>query len=160
MVTATDETGKEFKDGSINRKDKNGREFPDFDKITHEYVFEAEAWTSNTGKNYFSPPKPQKTGNKTAVMEKMMDKKANQIAHAQDSKEHSIMVSSTMRDAVLIVTTIIAGDPLITKDQGTIKKMIKDWRTWLATNWDLTTDDYEPFPSNDIQMEGYEEMMN
>lgn len=89
------------------------------------------------------------TGNKTAVMEKMMDKKAGQIASAQDSKEHSIRLSSTMRDAVLITTTQISHDGILSKDPLVIKKMIKDWRNWLLTNWDVTTNDFSPFPSSD-----------
>lgn len=93
-----------------------------------------------------------------------MDKKDAQIRAGMDMKEQSIRLASSMRDAVLITTTIMANDSILTSDPGSIKKMIKDWRAWILTNWDVTTADYSPFPSEEPIInigvdEGYEAMM-
>lgn len=111
--------------------------------------------------NLMAPKTQRPQGNRTAGMEKMMDKKAIQIGAAQDNKERGIMTSSTMRMAVDLTVAQISGDPILSKDTAQIKKMIMDWRNWCATRWELTTDNHEPFPSEPVIQvdEGYDSMV-
>jgi len=81
-------------------------------------------------------------GFKAAQIEKVMDKKNESISHFQENKEMGIKVSSTMRDAVLIATSL-------TPDQWqstTMQEEIRFWRQWLWTEWDKTGSDVmQPF---------------
>lgn len=82
-------------------------------------------------------PKPQKQGGvyKSQVIEKAMDKKEASIAKFQDQKEESIRLMSAQRDAVLIVTTLLAGHPqLSTLNEDYIKGEIVKWRDWFLSH--------------------------
>lgn len=79
-----------------------------------------------------------------------MERKQKAIAQSQDRKEEGIMISSTIRDAVLIVTARMAKEDI--KDW---KKEILSVRHWLVENWENTvplkvagTD--VDYPQNDI----------
>ncbi len=65
--------------------------------------------------------------NKTAQMEKVMDKKAENIARSQDNKELGIKTSSTIRMAV---------DCAIAEGKVT-PEAITSWRNWFLKNWDI-----------------------
>lgn len=137
-------------DVSINAKDKSGTPFPNFTTMMTGHTVEGDFWTSSTGKKYLFPPKPQPgvaqgrggagiTGAKSGFgnnISRVMDKKAENIAVAQDNKEHGIKISSTMRDAVLIATTIV-NNSQVEGSAGDMKDLIKSWRKWLWDNWDV-----------------------
>lgn len=164
VAALTDEQGQTNQEVHLNRKSKSGEEFPNFDTLAAGQDIEGEPWKNSAGKSYLFPPKkdkPRPQGNRTAGMEKMMDKKAIQIGAAQDNKERGIMTSSTMRMAVDLTVAQISGDPILSKDTAQIKKMIMDWRNWCATRWELTTDNHEPFPSEPVIQvdEGYDSMV-
>lgn len=134
IIQLSDESGKTYKDVSINRKDKNGIEFPNFDTLRAEDMIEGDFWVSPKGRNYLFPPKPQspKGGN----ISKMMEKKAVLIEKAQDNKELGIMTSSTIRMAVDLVVAQMANDHIIQNaTEADIKGMIKEWRKWLVSEW-------------------------
>lgn len=137
IVQGRDDDGLPYDNASINRKDKNGVLFPNFDEIKEGSIVECEPWKNSSGKWYFFPPKPQKETKGFGGAAKAMETKAKNIEKSMDRKEEGIMTSSTMRDAVLIVTTIIRNDVILCKDEPQIKKMIEDWRQWLLDNWEL-----------------------
>jgi len=76
----------------------------------------------------------------------MMEKKAQGIAKSQERKEIGIELSSTARDATLIVTTFY---PELTqaqyKDEDIKKEWLK-WRKWLRDNFGEASDPTEALP--------------
>lgn len=77
---------------------------------------------------------------KSAAISVAMEKKQEGIERAQENKADSIRTSSTMRDAVLIVTSFFANsvNDLHTEYQDSfIKDKIQEYRTWLLNNWDV-----------------------
>lgn len=132
--------------GTIWKKQKDGTDYPNFDTIIEGAEFEANAWTNPTsGKVSFFAPKLNsganrgQSGARTAQITKAMEKKEQSIEKFQDNKEFSIKTSSTMRDAVLIVT---ARDFIKTATDEEIEREITKWRNWLLKNWEVNlTDD-------------------
>jgi len=64
-----------------------------------------------------------------------MEVKAQNIAKAQENKELSIQISSTARDATLIVTTFYKD---LTDEEIKVKWL--EWREWLSNNFDPRED--------------------
>lgn len=88
-------------------------------------------------------PRPQGGAARGAAISQAQDRKERAISTAQQNKEEGIKVSSTARDATLIVTTFY---PELSKKEAAEKsKMITDewtkWRKWFMDNWDAS----EPF---------------
>ena len=81
-------------------------------------------------------------GFKQAQIEKSMETKAQYISKAQDNKENSIKVASTIRMAVDIATSL-------TPEQWhgtTMQETIRFWREWLWLEWDKTgSEEMPPF---------------
>lgn len=80
-------------------------------------------------------PKPAGKGN--AAIGKAMDKKAENIAVAQDRKEQAIILAATMRDATLLT---VEQCKQITKGGETVgfegmKTIWLEWRKWLTINY-------------------------
>ena len=79
---------------------------------------------------------------RTAQMEKVMEKKEASISKFQDNREHSVKVAATMRDAVLIATSL-------TPDQWqstTMQEEVRFWREWLWNEYDnVGSDTMKPF---------------
>jgi len=71
-----------------------------------------------------------------------MDRKEKSIEKAQDSKELSIKIASTIRMAV---------DLAIAENRPTEDNILK-WRKWAWENWDAKDTDFAPFP-DDISYE-------
>lgn len=121
-------------------------DFPNFDKLMNGHDVEGDlvpAKDPKYGPTLYPlyPPKPVQTtqGGRSGgfgVISKAMDKKAENIAIAQDNKEWGIKVSSTMRDAVLIATTI-TNNSHVEPSSGDMKDLILHWRKWLLDNWDV-----------------------
>ena len=123
-----------FPDVSINRKNKKGEVFPNFDGIQAGREVEGHIWKSDAGKVYLFAPKPEgSTPTRSAgAITKAMDKKAENIAVAQDNKEKGIMTSSTIRMAVDIALAESTGLPF---DVGVFKGRVREWRKWLIAEW-------------------------
>lgn len=151
-------------DVSINRVNKKGETFPNFDAITLQATIEGNLWKSSTGKAYLFAPQVKKGNFGGAMPAQLMKKKEEGIRAAQENKSESIKVSSTMRDAVAITLAQMSADIILSKDPGAIKSMVKEWRLWLWKNWDIdVTDVSEPFPSEptiQLEDESLEEMFN
>jgi len=127
-----------FPEVSINRKNKKGELFPNFDGIQASREVEGHIWSSPAGKVYLFAPSPENAARPTrspSAINKAMDKKADNIALAQDNKEKGIMTSSTIRMAVDIALAESAGLPF---DVGVFKGRVKVWRDWLIAEWDNT----------------------
>ncbi len=78
---------------------------------------------------------------KTAQAKEVVDYKDQKIGKRMDDKEFSIMVSSTMRDAVQLAIAEI-------KDIRTLNNLEQDilkWRQWLLNNWGVDPKDVPPF---------------
>lgn len=142
IATLIQEDGSKLNEVSINKVNKKGEVFPNFDNLMPGQEVEGEFWTSDKDKNYLFAPKVGKTGNSGAFKQKMisdtMDRKETSISKFQDNKEMSIRLASAQRDAVLIVTQIA-------QEQGdeAIEKAIIKWRNWfLSANF---TKDVPPF---------------
>ncbi len=136
LVVGGTEAGAEYHEVSINRLSKKGVAFPGFDDIKIDSDVQGRLWKSPANKWYLFPPDAEKphyganNANKTAVMEKMMEKKEDSIKKFQNSKEDSIKLMAAQRDAVLIVNTLMAKDMGVTWIDSEIKKEIIDWRNW------------------------------
>lgn len=119
---------------SINKFDKNGTVFPNFDNLEKGQTIEGESWQSSTGKWYVYPPKPQGGANRgSGAMTKVMERKESSISKSMDRKEEGIMTSSTMRDAVLIALAELGNN----QDHLNYASRILHWRKWLLDNWNI-----------------------
>ncbi len=90
VATVTDESGKTFQEVSINKTNKKGEPFPNFDGIMSGATIEANFWTSSAGKNYLFAPDKQNATGKKPNMERVMEKKASMIGEAQDKKAQNV----------------------------------------------------------------------
>lgn len=88
VANLTDESGNETKEVSINKVNKKGEVFPNFDDLMTGGTVEGEPWTSGVGKNYLFAPKPE--GAKRPNMDRIMDKKTQSIEVAQERKNINI----------------------------------------------------------------------
>lgn len=84
----------------------------------------------------------QMSNAKNAQLEKTMERKEKSIAHFQDEKEWSIMVSSTMRDAVALA---IAEYTINKQSLDRLDECVLKWRSWLIENWSVEKTDKPPF---------------
>lgn len=147
IVSVTGVDGTKLTDASVNRVNKKGEVFPNFDAIIPGYEFEAEPWKSEVGKQYLFAPKVQGTQNKSSGgaykgsggIAKAQEKKAEMIAEAQGNKELGIKISSTLRMAVDLA--IAEGN----NAEETLEQSILKWRKWLWSEWSKTDGDFSPF---------------
>lgn len=79
---------------------------------------------------------------KAQQVEKTMERKEKSIAGFQDNKEWSIMVSSTMRDAVQLA---VAEYTINKQNLDRLDECVLKWRSWLIENWDVEKTDKSPF---------------
>jgi hypothetical protein len=147
-VTLKDETGALTEDVAI----WDG--FPNFVTLKPGEIVEGDLVIKQNGqyenKSLYAP-KVAPAGNfggsmgRSGAIGKAQEIKAQNIEKAQDNKNLGIKVSSTMRDAVLITTTIINSNSTIPVSTGDIKDMIKEWRRWLWSEFDKEEKDFPPF---------------
>ncbi len=147
VATVTDETGKTFQEVSINKTNKKGEPFPNFDQIMSGATIEANFWTSGAGKHYLFAPDPKNVSTGTVAPQggrgggiaKAQMVKAENIEKAQGNKELGIKTSSTIRMAVdcAVAECGIGGNGL----QSSILK----WRLFFWENWDMPEDATPPF---------------
>ncbi len=107
--------GKEVTDVSINRTNKQGQAFPNFDGIAPGAEVHGEFWRSPANKNYLFPPKPQTPrsgGGGAAFKGKQIEEAQNRthehVKEAQESKGQAIKVAAAMRDATLLAICVFA----------------------------------------------------
>ena len=157
VKSLTTKTGKPFK--KFNVKDEKGvvttdvtawSDFKQFDAIvagaslSNVFLKEGEY---NGNKNYTlkddifgnKPEGIRKYGKPN--MEAVMQKKDESISKSQDRKEDGIKISSTARDATLIITTFFKAeiDALNAPESSKFNEIMKKWRmarTLLLDNWE------------------------
>jgi hypothetical protein len=119
--------------------------YPNLAELVEGAVVTAGIVIDGNYKNLISAVPTAPKGNngafKAQQIEKAQETKAVYIAKAQDNKEQGIKVSATMRDAVLIATSL-------NQDQWqgtTMQEEIRFWREWLWTEWDLDIKSANPF---------------
>lgn len=126
VVTAREmvEGGRTYEDCSINKVNKTGQEFPGFDGIMAGSEIEADFWMNqaNNRKYLFAPrPKPapgaMTRGTGAAGVKAAQERKAADIATAQDRKEDGIKVSATMRDSTLLAIASLEGSHFETVEE-------------------------------------------
>ena len=137
VVSLKSPDGQTLTDVSINRKNKKGEVFPNFDAIVQGGMVDGNYWRSDAGKNYLFAPDPE--GPKGVVggkgnIGRAMERKEQSIEKFQDNKEEGIKTSSTLRDAVILAKTEVDAE-LVPASELTAR--IEHWRTWLLAHWDL-----------------------
>lgn len=60
IISVVNPDGDEVHEVSVNRTNKKGEVFPDFDKIIVGADIQGQSWVSQTGKKYLFPPKQTK----------------------------------------------------------------------------------------------------
>lgn len=147
-----------YKLSNINKKTWQDKTFTEADLTNpNGETFKVSAWKGEfdekiewegdlekNDKGYWKLVSPKAVAGanfKTAQTEKLMDRKEQSIGRFQDDKEWSIMVSSTMRDAVQLAISEIKD----IKTLNTLEQDILKWRNWLIENWDVQRTDKPPF---------------
>lgn len=143
VVTLSDNT-QQYADVSINKVNKKGEAFPNFEAITLESTVRGNLWTSPSGKRYLFAPKPQvaKAGGFRTNMREVVKEKQEGIKVAQENKELGIKTSSTIRMATDLVVATLANEKII--DESIIKGKLEMWRKWFWIHWN-DPDSYPPF---------------
>lgn len=121
--------------------------FPNFSNLSPGQIIEGEITKTDKGYSNLSPmptgkPAYGARGTSSGAITKAMEKKEASIEKFQDSKEFSIKVSSTMRDAVLLAIAEYS------KNEQTypLDELVVKWRHWLWLQWDKTSpDEIAPF---------------
>lgn len=138
VATLKSPEGQVLTDVSINRTNKKGEVFPNFDAIVQGGEVEGDFWTSTSNKNYLFAPKPAGVVGGKGNIGRAMERKEQSIEKFQDNKEASIKVSSTLRDAVTLAKTEIDAEIFPPVELGA---RIEYWRKWLIAHWDVKYDD-------------------
>lgn len=149
IASLKDENGIGFTEVSINRTNKKGEVFPNFDDIQAGRETQGEIWRSDAGKVYLFAPKPQTTqggaNRGSGAINKAMDKKAENIAIAQDNKEHAIKEASSMTNAVNLALAeygTFSGEEHL---RPTLEFLITKYRTWILNHWSIPVELKPPF---------------
>lgn len=125
-------------DVSVNRTNKKGEVFPNFDGIQVNATVEGELWQSSGGKWYlFAPrpkPAPSAAGGGMRGVAAAQTRKREDIAAAQENKSHAIKVASAMRDATLLIGSM--GYKFETAEE--MWEMHKIIRSRYIKEWDAT----------------------
>lgn len=136
---------------SVNRVNKKGETFPNFDLIKTGYTVSGELWTSQAGKWYLFAPNPPKasTGGQGGNMRGVaaaQQRKGDMIEKAQENKSNAIKVASAMRDSTLLIGAL--GYKFETTEE--MWEMHKTLRTRYIKEWDATDKSTDvPFKDTD-----------
>ncbi len=113
-------------------------DFTNFDAIVAGGSVEGDIVTNAKGYKTLYPPKNNlgakpwgNKGNKSEDIKVAQERTQVMVKTAQDNKEESIKQAASMRDAVLIVTSMYKD--LAEQD---IKVKILMWRKWYLNNWE------------------------
>lgn len=149
IISIKPEQGEIITDVSVNKFDKEKKEFPKFDAIMAGQDVEGEFWRSQAGKAYLFAPRPQTTQGGAnrgfGGISKAMDKKAENIAIAQDNKEHAIKEASSMTNAVNLALAeygTFSGEEHL---RPTLEFLITKYRTWILNHWSIPVELKPPF---------------
>ncbi len=138
------EGGATYTDVSINKVDRKGVTFQDFDAIAPGTQVTGNIWRSSTGKyTLFAPdapkaaapavpgapayaaPRPAATGMRGVAA--AQERKAEGIALAQENKSKGMLVAAAFRDSTLMLVNM-ADYKTMTPDEVKIKhKALRDW---------------------------------
>lgn len=121
-ATLTDTEGKEY----VGINAFNG-EFNDRD------IWEGELKQNGNYYNLVSPKQGSENSFKAMQTEKLMDKKADNIAVAQNNKENGIRVASTMSGAVSLAVAQFKSEP---NDLRTLEELVEYYRRYLWLEWE------------------------
>lgn len=148
VVDVETPTGEKTINVSVNRVNKEGRAFPNFDDIKVDYRLNATLWVSQAGKAYLFEPKPENAPkgkfNATGAITKAMEKKEESISKFQDKKEINIRNVTCYRMAHELALEIYKSDPT---NLDTQKELILNLRKWYEANWDFDPQSIPPFPN-------------
>lgn len=140
IVGGTGADGSFLIDASVNRVNKKGEVFPNFDGITEGAQIEGEPWKSDSGKWYlFAPRAHRPKGRQNFDVAATMARKDASIEKFTDKKEYAIKVSSTARDATLILTALMHTDSQLAEFVDWQKQWLSI-RQWLWDNFDKEPD--------------------
>lgn len=127
---------------SVNRTNKQGQIFPNFDAIQAGSMVEGELWDSPAGKSYLFAPKPAgapRTGgggparNNSAIRENM-DLKAASIQRQGEKRDLAMKLMGAMRDATLITLESFKNQPFPTSEE--YKEEWRNWRDFFVSEFD------------------------
>lgn len=131
-VATLEDEQTQYSEVSINKVNKKGEVFPNFDAIQKGGTIRGNLWTSSGGKKYLFAPKPQKSQNFRNDMKSVMKEKQENVKEAQETKKENIKEAAAQRDAVLMVTTFypeFANDPLLSSEkEKLLKEKYLQWR--------------------------------
>ena len=123
------------KNVSINRTNKKGEVFPDFDNLQAGREVDGNLWESSQGKWYLFPvtkPTPGIMGNKPAYgVAKNMERKETSISKSMDRKDNAITLAGTARDATLLTVNFYPELATAPDKEEAIKLVWEQWRGWL-----------------------------
>src|SRR3990167_10230528 len=143
IATLSDDVA-QYANTSINKVNKKGEVFPNFDEISNGGSVKGNLWQSPQGKYYLFAPKVAVAGQSGAFkglqIAKAQEKKAEYIATAQDNKNEGIKIASTLGKAV---DCAIAEHALPDNDHS-LEDLIRKWRRTLWFEWD-NVNDFPPF---------------
>lgn len=146
------EGGRTYEDVSINRTDKKGRTFPNFDGIAPGATISGNIWQSVAGKYTLFAPDPAGStggggtparstsgpasgGGAPRGVAAAQERKKEGIREAQENKGRGVMVASAFRDATLIMTSLTMYQEL-TPGEWQIEH--EKWRQWYMADWKET----------------------
>src|SRR3990167_9429810 len=130
-----------FKDeqGLQHEKVSIWSDFPGFADIRPGTEVEGEIVKGKTGYLSLYPPRklePPKFVQRERAMNEAMAKKETSISKFQANKEESIRLSSSARDATLIVTTFYPELATNESKEEIIKRVWNEWRNYFASSFD------------------------
>lgn len=134
-----DEAGAVFKVNIFN-------DFPEFSLLKEGSVVRGQLVQKGQYTNLLSETQNKPRGGasgafKTAQIEKTMERKEQSIGKFQDNKEWSIMIASSMTNAVnLAIAEFRDKTVLDTLDQAVLK-----WRQFILDNWEVDPKSIKPF---------------
>jgi hypothetical protein len=144
VATLSTSDGMREENVSVNKVNKKGEPFPNFEGITPGAEIDGEFWKSDSGKSYLFAPKPvptYKTFSKTGMGDKLIEKKQEGIKQSQENKAEGIKISSTARMAHENSLAEQTGEKL---DKEMYMQSYKYWRSFHWNAWD-DTDPTQPF---------------
>ncbi len=114
---------------SVNRANKKGEVFPNFDGVIPNALIDGELWESGASKWYLFAPKqkPQRAPSAApAQIAKAQEVKRENIEEAQNRKQDAIQKAGAFRDATLVSLAAMRDVPFPTDAEYQ-----QEWRKWV-----------------------------
>lgn len=148
IKTGTGANG-EWKMTKMNLKDEAGEMIEGvttFDPVMTGGTLEGEIVVTDKGyKNFKKAPSPKAVAGasfKAKQIDETMQRKEKSIERFQDSKEFSIMVASSMSQAVNLAIAELGQFQTGTVD---LEKLVLKWRDWVIAHWNVDKTDTPAF---------------